>query len=94
MSSKREPVEGWVIEDHVCRCCFGRVLMREMFDRRRIYRCSNCGAESEGKSAASICACGIKLKTGIDAGIRCQVHEAPSPEFPSQVVATQATPPI
>lgn len=92
--AQREPVQGWVIEDHCCRVCFGRVLMRETFDLRRIYRCSNCGAEAEGKTAAAICACGIKLKTGVDAGIRCQVHAEPTPEFPSQVVAAQLSPTI
>lgn len=92
--AQREPVQGWVIEDHCCRACFGRVLMRETFDLRRIYRCSNCGAEAEGKTAAAICSCGIKLKTGVDAGIRCQVHAEPTPEFPSQVVAAQLIPPI
>lgn len=91
---QREPVQGWVIEDHVCRVCFGRVLMRETFDMRRIYRCSNCGTEAEGKTPAAICSCGIKLKTGVDAGIRCHVQADPSPEFPSQVVATQLNPTI
>lgn len=88
--AQREPMVGWAIEDHVCRVCFGRILMRETFDRRRIYRCSNCGAEAEGRTAAVVCSCGIKLKTNVDAGIRCQVHDTPTPEFPSQVVAVQA----
>lgn len=80
---------GWAMTDHVCRCCFGRVLVRETFDRRKIYRCSNCGIEREGRSEAAICSCGIKLKTGVDAGIRCQVSENRTPEFPSEVVAVQ-----
>lgn len=69
--------------------CFGRVLMRETFGRRRVYRCACCGIEAEGRSEAVICSCGIRLKTGVDAGIRCQVSE-PTPEFPAQVVAAQA----
>lgn len=93
MSARREPVQGWVITDHVCRCCFGRVLMREAFDRKRTYRCANCGIESEGRTEAAICCCGIKLKTGIDAGIRCCVNEDKSPEFPSEIVASQAATP-
>lgn len=80
----------WAITDHVCRCCFGRVLMRETFDRRRIYRCSNCGIEQEGRTEASICCCGIKLKTKVDAGIRCVRAEAPTPEFPAEITAAQA----
>ena len=80
----------WQLTDHVCRCCFGRVLMRETFDRRRVYRCSNCGLEQEGCSEAAICCCGIKLKTKVDAGIRCQPNPAKSPEFPSEIVAAEA----
>ena len=81
----------WVITDHVCRVCFSRVLVRETFDRRRIYRCSGCGIEKEGRSEAAICACGIKLKTGVDAGIRCELNPDRSPEWPAEVTAAQAT---
>ena len=64
--------------------------MRETFDRRRIYRCSGCGVEKEGRSEAAICACGIKLKTGVDAGIRCELNPDRSPEWPAEVTAAQA----
>ena len=88
--AKREPVEGWIITDHICRVCFSRVLLRETFDHRKIYRCAGCGAEQEGRSEAAVCCCGIRLKSGIDAGIRCQVNANPTPEFPAQIVAAQA----
>ena len=78
---------SWQIIDHVCGCCFGRLLMRETFDRRKVYRCSNCGLEREGKSETCLCACGLKLKTGVDMGVRCQRVESPTPEFPSEVTA-------
>lgn len=79
----------WRITPHVCRACFGRVLMRETFDRRRIFRCSNCGVEREGHDTRAICCCGLKLRTGIDAGVRCQVNEERSPEWPSEIIAEQ-----
>lgn len=82
---------SWAITDHVCRVCFGRVLARETFDHRRIYRCSNCGVEREGKSELAICCCGIKLKTGVDAGIRCAINPQPTPELPSEVIAEQVS---
>lgn len=94
MSAAREVGPLWALSDHVCRCCFGRVLVRETFDHKRVYRCSNCGIEKEGRSEAAICACGMKLKNGTDAGIRCQVQEQPTPEFPSQVVAAQVDRPM
>lgn len=86
----KDQKELWSISDHVCRACFSRVLVRETFDRRKIFRCSNCEIEAEGRSESAICCCGIKLKTGVDAGIRCHRQESPSPEFPSRVVASQA----
>lgn len=79
----------WQITDHCCRVCFGRILVRETFDRRRIYRCSCCGVEAQGKTEAAVCCCGVKLKTGVDAGIRCQRAE-PTPEFPAEITAAQA----
>lgn len=80
----------WAITDHCCRVCFSRVLARETFDHRRIYRCSGCGIEKEGRSEAAVCCCGIKLKSGVDAGIRCQHNQDRRPEFPAEIVAAQA----
>lgn len=81
----------WFFSPHVCRACFGRVMMRETFDRRKVYRCSNCGAEREGHDSRVICCCGLKLRTGIDAGVRCQVNEDRSPECPGEIVAEQVS---
>lgn len=76
---------------HCCRVCFSRVLVRETFDHKRVYRCAGCGVEKEAHAASAICACGIKLKTGVDAGIRCQVSENRTPEFPAEITAAVAT---
>lgn len=90
-SEANPPGDGyvWKITAHCCRACFGRVLVRETFDRRKVYRCSNCGIEVEGRTEMAICCCGIRLKTGVDAGIRCVTHDNPTPELPAQVVAVQ-----
>lgn len=85
-----KPEYVWALTDHACRACFGRIIVRETFDGRRIYRCTNCGAEREGRTEAALCCCGIRLKTGVDAGIRCQPNPDPTPEFPSEIVAAQA----
>ncbi len=84
----------WALTQHCCRVCFSRVLVRETFDRRRIYRCAGCGVEAEGRSEAAICTCGIKLKTGVDAGVRCSENSAKSPEWPAEITASQIAPPI
>lgn len=91
MTTKTDEFD-WKIEPHCCRICFGRVASREKFDGKRLFRCTNCGVEREGVNASSICACGIKLKTKIDAGIRCVVNGQPTPESPSEIVAQQAAP--
>lgn len=93
MVNRRDTGPLWAITDHVCRVCFGRVLVREMFDRRRVYRCACCGAEAEGKSESAICSCGIKLKTGLDAGIRCAVNHERTPEWPAEITCAQIEPP-
>lgn len=77
----------WALTDHICRACFSRVLVRETFDHKRVYRCSGCGVEREGKSEAAVCCCGLKLKTGVDAGIRCVQNQNKIPEFPAEIVA-------
>lgn len=78
----------WRLTEHICRVCFGRVLSRTD-GIRNFYRCSNCGVEREGKTEAAICTCGVRLKTGADAGLRCVKNEQPTAEFPSEVIAEQ-----
>lgn len=70
------------------------MLVRETFDRRRVYRCAGCGIEKEGRSESAICSCGIKLKTGVDAGIRCIDNKEKSPEWPAEIVAAQVAVPM
>ena len=80
----------WELTSHCCAACFGRVLRREAEeDRGYHYRCADCGVAGLGSSPRAICACGIHLKTGGNAGIRCQENASPSPEFPAEIVAAQ-----
>lgn len=81
----------WQLTPHICRICFGRVL-HAIVDYKHFYRCSNCGAEREGKSEAVICMCGMKLGTKTDAGIRCVSNKDRRPELPNEIVAEQAQP--
>lgn len=90
MTNNNDP--QWMITGHCCRICFGRVLFRKTFEGRKLYRCANCGVEREGTDERAICSCGIKLKTRIDAGIRCLPNEQRSPECPSEIVAAQVDP--
>lgn len=83
----------WTMADHVCRVCFSRVVKRKMFNGMMVYRCTGCGVEREGKSASVICACGMKLRTGVDLGIRCKRNPDPTPECPLEIIAEQSQSP-
>ncbi len=78
----------WKMLPHVSRCCYARVLAREgAAGEALVYRCSNCGVETEGEDVRALCACGSVLADGRDARVRCQVNEAPTPEHPGEIVA-------
>lgn len=77
----------WALTPHVCGCCYARVLACEGGREELVYRCSNCGSQAEGADARVVCACGSELADGSDAGIRCQINEDPTPEYPSEIVA-------
>lgn len=91
MAKDKENDFYWRLTPHCCRACFGRVLARETFDRRKVYRCSNCGVEREGTDSRVICTCGMKLRKSVDAGIRCVENTDKSPEWPSEIVAMAVT---
>ncbi len=81
---------SWRITKHICRACMGRVLARETFDAKRLYRCSNCGVEREGRGESAICCCGIRLgKSQRDAGIRCLENLQRTPECMSEIIAAE-----
>lgn len=78
--------EVWSLEPHACRHCFGRVLSRTAEDGTPVFRCSNCGAEGRG-AAKAVCACGMTLRSGKSAGLRCVINNNKTAELPSEVVA-------
>lgn len=85
----------WTVEDHVCRECLGRILSRPGGEGR-VYLCAMCGRMDDSGTAArtggrlhpNFCACSMKFGHK-DAGVRCEVNEAPSPDLPQQIVARQ-----
>jgi hypothetical protein len=85
---ENRPDELWRLEDHVCQVCFCRILSRKT-DDGRLFRCSGCGLSVIAHAPSAICACGLKMKTGRDLGVRCVRNDAPSPEAPAEIVARQ-----
>ena len=87
---------AWALEPHVCRHCFGRLASTDAGEGRRLYQCTNCGADATGLSPDVLCSCGLKLRHHgpggglVDAGLRCQPNPGPSPDFPSLFVAAEA----
>lgn len=79
---------AWLLTDHLCRACFGRVLKHA---EEPTWRCSNCGLSHTGGTHASICACGIKLRNGRNAGLRCTPNNEPTPELPGEIVVVADT---
>lgn len=57
--ARKMPTVGWELTDHLCRRCWGRLLIRNGEDGLTDVRCSNCGAEAHGKEDA-LCCCGIE----------------------------------
>jgi hypothetical protein len=90
---------AWLLEPHVCKKCFARIVSSPTGNGERLYQCTNCGAEATGTDASVLCCCGIKIKRAgkngtkngsqVDAGIRCIPNPEISPLFPSLFVASE-----
>lgn len=76
---------GWEITDHACRACLGRILTRKRDDGVLESRCSECGLHAEG-GHRKLCACGVKLRTGKNAGLRCVRNSDVRPEAPAEII--------
>jgi len=48
-------------------------------------RCSECGLHAEG-GHRKLCACGVKLRTGKNAGLRCVRNPDIRPEAPAEII--------
>lgn len=83
------PELTYTITPHICRACFGRILKRATFGDISVHKCSNCGIEVINNDVRGLCCCGIKYRTGKDSGIRCQMNEQRTPEFPSEIIAAE-----
>lgn len=76
--------ELWAISPHVCRLCFGRLLVRQVAGREQA-RCAECGEQRDGEIEV-LCCCGAKMADGTDAGLRCIPNDNRSPAMPNEIV--------
>ncbi len=59
----------WIIEDHLCRSCGGRILRAatecgEPWTGDPLYRCSHCGASVTGLDPHELCWCAYSHRHG------------------------------
>jgi hypothetical protein len=86
---------AWTLEPHCCLTCLGRVVSQAIVGPTgiggplRLYRCSCCGTEAVGGSAAVICACGFRFNGRHHLAIRCQANPNKTPESSAEFVALQ-----
>ena len=86
---------GWTLEPHICRRCLGGRLLSRPGQKMRAYCCSNCGDEREAAGPEVLCFCGMTVQRHgasvreVDLGVRCHANPAPTPEFPSVIVASE-----
>lgn len=80
-----ERAERWSVVDHLCRICFGRLMIRRAESGKLVVKCAECDAAIEG-SHLDICCCGVTLQSGANAGLRCMKNEARTPEQPQAII--------
>ncbi len=79
----------WLLTQHVCRSCLGRVLARTDEDvAAAMHRCSDCGCEATG-GVESLCACGA-LPAGSRVRLRCAPNENRTAASPSEIIVIEA----
>jgi hypothetical protein len=77
------------LTDHCCRICLGRILRQIHYEHLPIHKCSNCGVEVISAHVHGLCCCGMKLRNGKNANMRCIVNTKKCPEQPSEIVVVQ-----
>ena len=83
---ERQGAKRYLLTDHVCRCCLGRIVEEVSNSKRTgVFRCADCGTELKGNIEA-LCCCGLRYRTGKNAGFRCIKNYDKTPEIPSEIV--------
>jgi hypothetical protein len=85
-----EPSE-WYVTDHVCKFCYGRLLIRRNESGHRHVFCPNCEANVTG-NPKSLCMCGRVTWNGKDAGFRCVRNMNKTQEAQQVIIAIQVNP--
>jgi hypothetical protein len=84
---KRKKESGWVITDHACRSCFGRILKRRISPTVTEVSCSECGASSYGVETV-LCFCGKSVGRHGEI-FNCIKNPNPRPELPNVILVRE-----
>jgi hypothetical protein len=74
-----------IFTDHACRLCFGRIITIAHPDKPQEQMCYECGEKVVGR-VQDLCCCGVKLRNGKNAGLRCEPNPNVTPEVPALIV--------
>lgn len=85
-TKKKRTLGGWVVVDHACRHCGGRVLTLDN-GTTALARCAECGAMEEGGHAA-LCCCGAELGA-LGRVLECVRNPSPSKASPNQILVRE-----
>lgn len=78
---------GWMLVDHACRSCMGRVLVRMERGQVAESRCAECGNKAEGHYT-EVCCCGAEAGT-MGRILECFRNPAVSPAVPQEVLVRE-----
>jgi len=79
--------------NHVCRVCGGRLLKSDPNSTGGVrVRCADCGCREDGNKTnkrlhEKVCACGARLTSFGNVGLKCGVNARMSIEMPEEIVA-------
>lgn len=73
---KKNPVRTWILEDHVCRHCGGRILRCATNQGMTpggnpLYTCADCGATTSSMGPRGLCWCGYSHRGQQDGSYMC-----------------------
>lgn len=84
---KRKKTETWLITDHACKSCFGRILRRQISPTISEVMCSECGDRSHGNET-TLCWCGKSVGPHGEI-FQCVKNENRRPELPNYILVKE-----
>lgn len=78
---------GWILADHACKACMGRILVRLQHGQMVESRCAECGAHADSDYTA-VCCCGAEAGT-LGRILECFRNPQVSAQVPQEVLVRE-----